>query len=136
MGLPDILGGVFKGAADIVGTFKMSPADREKLQQSMFALQLKANQQALDYEAQRVAEGAKTIRAEAQSESWLASNWRPCVMMTFAALIVLHWVGLTPDSLPPEQVEDLLDIVRLGLVGYVVGRSGEKVVKEWKRGTK
>ena len=133
MGGIDVLGGVFDGVAKIVGTFKMSPADRAKLQQSLFELQLKANQQALDYEARRVAESAKTIRAEAASDNWLAASWRPIVMLALTALIALHWLGLTTDNLPDDQILSLFQLVKIGLGGYVVGRSGEKIAREWKR---
>lgn len=132
MGGIDVLGGVFDGVAKIVGTFKMSPADRAKLQQSLFELQLKANQQALDYEARRVAESAKTIRAEANSDHWLAASWRPIVMLALTGLIALHWLGLTTD-LPDDQILSLFQLVKIGLGGYVVGRSGEKIAREWKR---
>ena len=54
-------------------------------------------------------------------------------MLTFVGLIVAHWLGFTPDNLPSEQVMALLDIVKIGLGGYVVGRSAEKVATVWKQ---
>ena len=74
----------------------------------------------------------KAIVAEAQGESWMQRNWRPLVMLTFAGLIVAHWLGYTPENLPEVQVMALLDIVKIGLGGYVFGRSAEKVAKNWK----
>lgn len=69
----------------------------------------------------------EVIVAEAKSESWITRNWRPITMLTFTALVVAHWFGLTA-AIPPEQVAALLEIVKYGLSGYVVGRSAEKVV--------
>lgn len=85
----------------------------------------------LDIESSRI--GASTVIAEAGGESDLQRNWRPIVMLWFAALVGAHWLGLTPDTLKNDQVLALLEIVKLGLAGYVVGRSAEKVMKEYKR---
>lgn len=71
------------------------------------------------------------IVAEAQG-GVLARNWRPITMLTFVGLVVAHWLGFTPDNLPPEQVIALLDIVKIGLGGYVLGRSGEKIMNAYK----
>lgn len=73
---------------------------------------------------------AKVITAEAQSESWLARNWRPLVMLWFAVLVGAHWLGFTPDNITPAVVAQLLDIVQYGLTGYIVGRSAEKITRD------
>ena len=75
----------------------------------------------------------KIITAEAQGESWLQRNWRPLLMLWFAGLIGAHWLGYTPANLPEEQVIGLLDIVQVGVGGYVIGRTAEKVIKEYKK---
>ena len=67
------------------------------------------------------------ITAEANSQSWLASSWRPITMLTFTALIVCRWFGWSAPNLSPEEYIKLWDIVQLGLGGYVIGRSGEKI---------
>lgn len=75
---------------------------------------------------------ASIIRSEATSGSWLTSNWRPATMLIFVGLICAHWLGYTPENLSEAQVLSLLGIVKVGLGGYVLGRSGEKIVKTWK----
>lgn len=67
------------------------------------------------------------IVAEAQGDSWLQKSWRPLTMLSLVFLVGLHWVGLTPENLSPEAVEGLFSMVQIGLGGYVVGRSAEKV---------
>ena len=74
---------------------------------------------------------ANVIMAESGGESFLQRNWRPIVMLWFAALVGLHWFGKTPTNLSPESITGLLDIVKLGIGGYVVGQSVEKVAKTW-----
>tara|TARA_R110000737_G_scaffold219988_1_gene235884 strand:+ start:523 stop:900 length:378 start_codon:yes stop_codon:yes gene_type:complete len=73
------------------------------------------------------------ILAEANGDSWLQRNWRPLLMLWFAALVGAHWLGFTPENLSDAVVQDLLGIVQVGIGGYVLGRSAEKVVKEYKR---
>lgn len=70
---------------------------------------------------------AQIVAAEAASKSWLASSWRPLTMLTFVFLIVSRWFGFAAPNLSPEEYLKLWDIVELGLGGYVVGRSVEKI---------
>lgn len=72
------------------------------------------------------------ITAEAQGESWLQRNWRPLLMLWFAALVGAHWLGFTAPNLPESVVNSLLQIVQVGVGGYVIGRSAEKGIKAWK----
>ena len=74
----------------------------------------------------------KVILAEA-SGGWLQRNWRPMMMVFFAGLVGAHWFGFTPENLSPETISDLMDLVKLGIGGYVVGRSAEKVMREYKK---
>jgi hypothetical protein len=68
------------------------------------------------------------IKAEAQSEHWLAACWRPILMLTFGGLIVARWLGWSAPGISEAEVLKLWDIVQLGLGGYVIGRSAEKIV--------
>ena len=57
----------------------------------------------------------------------LAKQWRPITMLVFVALIAGHWFGYTPENLPPDQVEMILQILEVALWGYIGGRTIEKV---------
>lgn len=70
---------------------------------------------------------ANIVQAEAASTNWLAASWRPITMLTFVALIVARWFGMAAPNLDPAEYLKLWDIVNLGLGGYVIGRSVEKV---------
>ncbi|WP_444901393.1 3TM-type holin [Microbulbifer sp. SSSA007] len=85
----------------------------------------------MDLEELRAA--TQVITAEAGGESWLQRNWRPVTMLTFVGLIVAQWLGWTAPNLSEEQTLALLEIVKIGLGGYVVGRSAEKAVRAWKQ---
>lgn len=79
-------------------------------------------------ELTELTERASIIRAEAQSEHWLASSWRPILMLTFGALIVARWLGFSAPGISEAEILKLWDIVELGLGGYVIGRSAEKII--------
>lgn len=68
------------------------------------------------------------IKAEAGSEHWLAANWRPILMLTFGGLIVARWFGWAAPNLSEAEYLKLWSIVELGIGGYVIGRSAEKIV--------
>ena len=76
---------------------------------------------------------ANIIIAEANGDSGLQRSWRPLSMLTFVALIVMHWLGYTAPNLSEAEVLALLAIVKVGLGGYVLGRSGEKIIREYKK---
>jgi len=67
------------------------------------------------------------VKTEAASSHWLAANWRPLTMLTFTGLIVARWFGWAAPNLGDAEYMKLWDIVQLGLGGYVIGRSVEKV---------
>jgi len=71
---------------------------------------------------------AEIVKAEAQSDHWLAACWRPILMLTFGGLIVARWLGFSAPNITEAEVLKLWDIVQLGLGGYVIGRSVEKIV--------
>ena len=95
-------------------------------QQADAKLKLLALQQS--GELGQITAASNIITAEANSESWLARNWRPILMLTFGALIVARWFGWAAPNLSEAEYLKLWDIVQLGIGGYVLGRSGEKII--------
>ena len=89
--------------------------------------------QLMHSEAKALQGAIDIILAEAKGESWLQRNWRPMLMLWFAGLVGAHWLGFTPDNLSQDTINHLLTIVQVGIGGYVIGRSGEKIVREWKK---
>jgi len=59
--------------------------------------------------------------------NFLQKSWRPLLMLTFGTILVCKWFGLTDGNIDHELEIKLMDIVQLGLGGYVIGRSVEKV---------
>ena len=72
-------------------------------------------------------EPTDVIIAEAEGESLLLRNWRPIVMIWFSILIGSYWFGFVPVNLPIQAIDGMFNLVQIGLGGYVIGRSGEKI---------
>lgn len=75
---------------------------------------------------------ADIIMAEAGGDSWLQKSWRPLTMVTFVGLIVAKWLGFTAPGVTEALELQLFEIIKIGLGGYVIGRSAEKVATAWK----
>jgi len=79
------------------------------------------------------------IIAETKSQSWLARNWRPILMLTIVAIIANNYVLFPYLSLFTEKVtmltlpDHLWALLKIGVGGYIVGRSAEQVAKTIKR---
>ena len=95
-------------------------------------LKFQIQQQLLESKGTELEAQAKIVLAEAQG-SWLQRNWRPLLMVTFAGLVVAHWFGFTAENIPESVQNSLLNIVMVGVGGYVAGRSAEKVADKWKK---
>lgn len=98
-----------------------NPADRDAARLKLLELQQNG-------ELAGLVASKEVVVAEANSESWLAKSWRPILMLTFGGLIVARWFGWAAPNLTQEEYLTLWEIVRLGLSGYVIGRSAEKIV--------
>lgn len=89
--------------------------------------------QLLQLNGEELKSATSIITAEANGESWLQRNWRPLMMIWFGILIGMYWFGYSPEGMSEATVKELFTLIKIGLGGYVIGRSGEKIVKEWKK---
>lgn len=117
--------GALSGVVDkVAGRIFPDPKDeikRLELQQTLQAEMLR-------HSAEIEQAAAQVIMAEAQGHSWLQRNWRPLMMLTFGALIVARWLGYSAPNLTEAEALKLWDIVEIGIGGYVIGRSAEKLI--------
>lgn len=82
-----------------------------------------------DNEGELAKASASIITTEINGENWLQRNWRPALMVWFSVLVGAYWFGWTPPNLSEARTEDLFDLVKIGVGGYVAGRSIEKTAK-------
>lgn len=123
MNVLSLIGQIFKPAMDMIDNVHTSTEEKLTKKAQLLELQTTFLVDALDYEVEQLQAKTAIIMAEANSQSWLARSWRPITMLTFLALVVADSFGWLPNPLA-EQAWTLLQI---GLGGYVVGRSAEKV---------
>ena len=92
----------------------------------------------LSADAQALQEQAGIVTAEAKGDSWLQRNWRPLTMMVFVSIVVNNYIvapyaqAIFERSVSLPTPPDLWALIKIGLGGYVVGRSAEKCVAAWK----
>lgn len=80
------------------------------------------------------------VLAEAQSSNWLTASWRPLLMLIAIAIIAMNYlvfpiIGIAYPSIMEHTLtlpDQLWNLLTLGVGGYIVGRSGEKMVDKWK----
>lgn len=81
---------------------------------------------------------AQVIRAEAEGESWLQRNWRPLLMCVFGAIVANNYIlapymqALFSFSVELAVPEPMWELLKLGVGGYILGRSGEKAIRAWR----
>ena len=70
---------------------------------------------------------------------WLQRNWRPLLMLSIVAIVVNNYIIYPYLSLFGAQTvmlelpEKLWNLLTIGVGGYVIGRSAEKVAENWKK---
>ncbi len=123
-GILTLLSGAIAPVATLIDSLHTSEEERLQVKAGLFKVQSELAGKLADYESQLLASKADLIRAEAQGASWLQRNWRPVSMLTFLALVVLDSFGLLAFRLAAEA----WTLLQIGLGGYVIGRTAEKVI--------
>ena len=127
--LLEVVGMVFKPIMDMIDDLTLSPEEKANLNFKIFEAQAVMFGKALDFEKAALEAQARVVEAEAKSENWITSSWRPIVMLTFAGLVVARWFGFSAPDIPLEIESQLWTLLQIGLGGYVAGRSIEKVAE-------
>ena len=124
MSAVNFLSGLVQPVANLIDDIHTSDEERLQVKSKLFEMQTSMASQVMDYEARLVEAKTKVIMAEAHGASWMQRNWRPITMLVFLGLVVADTLGLTEFRLAEES----WTLLQIGLGGYVVGRSAEKIV--------
>jgi len=118
----------------LFGVIDKAVADKD------LAIKIKADiqSQLLSLSAEETKASTSVILAEIQGASWLQRNWRPLLMLTIVAIIANNYIlfpymqlmGLPAVVL--ELPDKLYQLMVVGVGGYVVGRTGEKMMETFK----
>jgi hypothetical protein len=125
------LKGILEGIGGIIDKFVADPSEKLKASQELLKLQLDFQAKLAEADVEFAKAQSTIITAEAASGNWLAGSWRPVLMLVFTYIILHNYVlaptfGGTVVPIPP----DMWDLLRLGVGGYVIGRSAEKVLPD------
>lgn len=126
MGILSVISGAISPVTALIDKLHTSDAERLEIQNALVILQNQFAEKALEYESKILQTQADIVKAEAQGESWIQRNWRPITMLTFLVLVVCDCFGWLVFRLAPEA----WTLLQIGLGGYVVGRSAEKVIPQ------
>lgn len=124
-----ILGKIFSSASNaLVGTVGTiiddvvtSREEREKLKEALF----KTISDAILALYQLQSDIVKTE----MTGNWLQRSWRPMIMLMFGWIILYYYFISPVFSTPGIDLPDKFwELLKIGLGGYIVGRSAEKIV--------
>ena len=123
-------GQAIAGVTNLVGQFVEDKDKANELETAIKRKLLSLEQSVID--AQK-----EVIVAEATSQSFIARNWRPIMMLTFVFIIANNYIFFPYISLfggtamVLEIPPDMWGLLKIGVGGYVMGRSGEKMVESY-----
>ena len=115
-------GGLVKEVGTVIDNLYTSEEERLKAKNEIFKV---LQEQQLELQKLQT----EIIVTEANG-NWLQRSWRPILMLSFGFIVIyVKFIGPL-FSLPIPPLEDeFWDLLQLGIGGYVVGRSVEKVAK-------
>lgn len=120
---------------------RVLPEDKDKRAE----IEREINMALITNSAQIEQAAASVILAEAKSEHRITATWRPILMLTITAIVGWNYllaplVELAVRLLAGDQIpltiplpDELWNLLMIGVGGYVVGRSAEKVADKVKR---
>ena len=119
--LSDLVGEI----GSVVNTLSVSSKEKKQIEADLLAAVARQEEELRRSQA-------SIIGAEAQG-NWLQRSWRPVIMLVFAAIVLAGTFFNLPILDDTSRFWDLLEI---GIGGYVIGRSAEKVADRLKGGLK
>lgn len=71
------------------------------------------------------------IVAEAKG-NWIQRSWRPILMLSFGFIVIyVKFIAPLFDLKIPELENEFWSLLQIGIGGYVIGRSGEKIAETY-----
>ena len=119
--------------SDVLGRVLGPNQDKKAEIERELSLALLTNSHAIEQAA------AQVVMSEAKSEHTITATWRPTLMLTITAIVGWNYllaplVELAVRLLAGDQLplsiplpDELWNLLMIGVGGYVVGRSAEKV---------
>ena len=118
-----LLSGLVSEISSVVDTLAVSSKEKKQIEADLVAA-IARQEEALSQSQSSI------IQAEAQG-NWLQRSWRPIIMLVFATIVLIGTFFDLPILSDTSRFWDLLEI---GIGGYVIGRSAEKITGRMKGG--
>lgn len=132
-GLGKTVGGLFGGVKEVIGSVVTTDKDRLAAEAKLEQLRLSFLSDLTKASAEFSKSQAEVIKAEVNSQSWAARNWRAVVMLIFAFIVGWNFVLAPLFGLPVTEVPpDMYRLLEIGLGGYMV-LEGAKQYRSHKR---
>lgn len=128
MGILNFLSDLIKPVTSLLDEIITTDEEKAKVKNELVKIENRFLTKTLEYETKLLDARARIVEAEAKGQSLLQRNWRPVTMLTFLVLVVCDSFGLLSFRLSSEAWL----LLQIGLGGYVVGRSGEKIFRQQK----
>lgn len=121
-------GNVIEQIGGVIDKFVTTGEEKLEAQRELVKIERDFQMKVMELDQKWAETQADVIKSEAQSASWLARNWRPILMLVFTYIVAHNFViapifGVASVPIPP----DMWELLRIGMGGYIVGRSIEKV---------
>tara|TARA_B110000908_G_scaffold163075_1_gene209271 strand:- start:1986 stop:2393 length:408 start_codon:yes stop_codon:yes gene_type:complete len=69
--------------------------------------------------------------------NWLQRSWRPILMLAFGFIVIyVKFIAPLFNLRIPELENEFWNLLQLGIGGYVIGRTGEKMMTTYSDGKK
>jgi F420-0:gamma-glutamyl ligase-like protein len=133
LGIKNIADGIGTLATKLRSAFTGDLSPEKKAEVEEILLQMQRYQMQLESKDKELQ--SNVIIAEAKGKSWLQRNWRPGLMAIFGLIIfnnyiVAPYIGLLAGAKYQVMLQipaDMWGLLKLGVSGYIVGRSAEKI---------
>jgi hypothetical protein len=135
MSILDIIGGIVKPVGDVIDSLHTSEEEKMEARRKIMEVEAALTRKFTEYETALTKARSEVVVAEATSQSVLARNWRPILMLVFTYIIAHNYVlspifGIAYVDIPTE----MWSLLKIGVGGYIVGRSAEKGIATWRNG--
>jgi hypothetical protein len=120
------VGSILNFGSTLLDKLYQDKDEREKAKLALLQLEQQGGLQELEMKLQPL--------ISELSGNWLQRSWRPILMLSFTYIIVHNYIIVPIFSIPAADIPpDMWQLLKLGVGGYVLGRSGEKIAKKIKK---
>jgi len=131
----NLLGAIAPLAKTLLGTIDKAVPDKDLAQK----IKAEFNNELLNADMSKFKAAADIVNSEAKSQHWVTATWRPMLMYCLIIIVFNNYI-LMPYikyffgvEITLDIPQDLWTLLQIGLGGYVVGRSGETIAKNFKK---